>query len=285
MRILLTAPVYISQDVHYDFIKETIDSIVTKYEYDVVLVNNYIKQGYEQKVKNLCSTLLSNPLGNNVSSAWNEGIKYGLANGFDYVFIINLDIIFNPEAIDNLVAFAEKNGRNKLYTCSEWQNRSTIKAIDIVDNGEALELHTIKSDDVWQYSDEHPHFSCFAVTKEFIEAMEKYEQGLKETKPGYFDTNFNKAYFEDQDYHQRILIAKANGVDVNAIKVNSAVFYHYGSRTIKSDEQLELENNINYELNRQYFKTKFGYDSHGQVPTNDERVKMGYKTPFNEPRQ
>lgn len=284
MKILFTAPVYISNQLHYDFVEETINSIKTPYEHQIVLVENYIcDDNYGNKVKALCDVLLPNPCGNNVSGGWNEGIKFGLKNGFDYIFVINLDIIFHKDAIQNIINYMEANKEPALYTCSEWNDRRTINSLELEYQKDVVILHKFGKDNpdvnVWEAVDNHPHFSCFVVTKSGIDRLADFEKGTKEPTPGLFDTGFEKAYFEDQDYHQRLLLA-----GLQSVKVNSSIFYHYGSRTIKSDEELENKNVVNYEANREYFKKKWGYDSHGQVPTDEERIKMSFKTAFNIPR-
>lgn len=282
MKVLITAPIFISQQVHLDFIQETLASIKTKHDFQIYLVRNYIAPEYIDAYSQLRESFgaydVDNDIGNNVSHAWNIGIDYGLTNKFDYILIPNLDIIFHPECIDNLVGFAEsrKGDNSVLWTGSEWTNRRNINTLVIKESGGRLELNTGSEKHDWEVFDEHPHFSCFMISPTTIARLGEYERNIGEPRPGFFDKGFNKAYFEDQDYHQRILNA-----NFKALRCNKAIFYHYGSRTIKSDVQVEKENSVSYEGNRKYFETKWGYDSHGKVPTNEERVELAYDRPFN----
>lgn len=283
MKIVIAAPLYASNFAHIDFIEETLDSIKSKHDIEVVLIENYVAPQLISKVKAFGYKILPNPLGNNVSSAWNEGIKYGFNHGADYVLIPNLDIIFREDTIDIMVEYAEKNKINGVVTAGEWTEVETIHTLKIEDNEGRLKVIG-KEEHHWDEVDSHPHFSCFMVNKKGLKNLRIYEEGLAEPLPGLFDVNYDKAYFEDQDFHQRILLAESNGIDITGVRINRAIFFHYGSRTIKSDGQLEMENTYSYEKNREYYAKKFGYDSHGKVPTNEERVKLSYKTPFNKLR-
>ena len=291
MKLVITAPLYVSKQAHIDFIDETIKSIKTKHDYEIIFIENYIDpllRSQVMEVLNGKGDIIKNPIGNNVAAGWNEGIREALKRGAEYVLIPNLDIIFHPEAIDNLVEFADNWENPGVFSCSEWTNRRTINNLKIEpvskDGKIKLDIFDGETHHDWDaYDTEHPHFSCFMVSFMGIERLAQYEKDFAEPELGLFDPGYVSAYFEDQDYHQRILMAKHNGVQIEAIKVNSAIFYHYGSRTIKSDEQLERENTNTYEKNRIYFKNKFGYDSHGLVPTNGERVQLSFPYPFNIP--
>ena len=188
------------------------------------------------------------PNENNVSKAWNKGIKLGLEWGARYVIVANSDIIMHESLIDNLVQFAERHPEFILWTASEHTDLRTIKNAELDDN-----------------YDEHPHFSCFMVNQRLLDTV------------GYFDENFVPAYFEDSDFHYRILLSGNK-----AAKTGSAKFYHYGSRTIKLDHELERHNVITYEKNRAYLKEKWGFDPHGHVfEPPEEMLKVGYSYPFN----
>lgn len=281
MKLLFTAPVYISTKTHLGFIQETLESINTKHKHTIYLVENYIAEEHEGDFKALVkkhkAIVKKNPDGNNVAAGWNQGIKYGIDEGFDYFFVINLDIIFKDTAIDNLIDFAQEKPEALIWTCSEWPDRRTFFDVEIERvSYDKLKLTDGSKEHDWDRYDEHPHFSCFMINKRTIDMLKRHEKDLAEPEPGYFDSHFKRAYFEDQDYHQRVLMA-----GFTAYKCNEALFYHYGSRTIKADKQLEEENVHSYESNRKYFKDKWGYDSHGKVPSNLERVKLSHLYPFN----
>jgi len=261
-KIAITFPIYINNEDHFYFTKKTLDSIKTKHDYEVYVVENYVNKEFRDKVDTLYSddriSSFINPTGNNVSAAWNLGIETAFSRSIDIVLVPNNDIIFHPECIDNLVEFTN-NEEFVMWTALEHGN-----------------LRGLLSADVGTSYDNHPGFSLFAVTRSGINKLKEMEKNTFEPLPGMFDPGYDKAYFEDQDFHQRILRA---GFDAG--KTSSARYYHFGSRTIKVDESLNNENFITYEKNRRYFEHKWGYDSHGKAPNNKERVEWGYKTAFN----
>lgn len=253
MKIYISIPLYVTNELHADFARQTIDSITSSHGHQIRLG---LVENTEDAAKNLYfaprfrqgTNLDITPNDNNVSKAWNIGIQLGMDWGADYIIVPNADIVFNKQCIDNLVLFAQEHPGFVMWTASDWAN-----------------LRTIQSPDMDNNFDEHPHFSCYMVDKTFF------------NKVGKFDENFSPAYFEDNDMHHRILVG-----GYTAAKTGSAKFYHYGSRTIKSDDELNKKNGVTYEKNRQYFKSKWGYDPHGAALSNAERLEVGYAHPFND---
>ena len=220
MRIFLTLPVYHSSDVLFDFTKQTLESIKSEeHDLHILLINNYSlpefypaqdKFNLHESVKSF--KVIDNPKGNQVPAAWNLGIKTGLTPhqngaGFekaDYVIVANNDLILHPECIDNLVKFANAHQEFILWSASEWLDRKTLTEAPL--------------EDVFS---EHPHFSFFMVNQKTIDTV------------GWIDENLKLGYFEDSDFHTRLLLSGNK-----AGKTEWAKFYHYGSRTIKVDEIL-----------------------------------------------
>lgn len=265
MKIGITFPIYIRNDEHLYFTQQTLESIQTKYEHEIVLVINHLEEKYKRAIYDLGGDypILSypdNPDGNNVSSGWNYGIKTLFNRGIEFVLVPNNDIIMHPQCIDNLVDFWQQTkDKYIMWTAMQHSPMRTIKTVQPGDS-----------------HDNHPGFSFFAVSKEGVEKLAQAEQGTSEPVPGLFDPGYKGAYFEDQDYHQRILRAGFDGG-----KTASALYYHFGSRTITVDQELNHTNYSTYEHNRKYFTEKWGYDAHGRGFSNEERVELGYKTAFN----
>ena len=274
MKLIISLPIYISNELHAEFTEGTVRSIKTSHDHEIILINNYCAPEYLSRMKALTKVIPNTE--NNVSSAWNLGISYGIGRKADYVLTPNNDLIFRHDAVDNLVKFACLHPEFVLWTAAEYTDMRT------------LELHQPDNN-----FDEHPHFSCFMVSSKFPEILKGKEKEIPDeailktskklnrllAKPalGYFDTNFRIAYFEDQDMAHRI--ARAG---LRAVKTGSALFYHFGSRTIKVDDELNKANVRNYEDNRWYFKEKWGYDPHQFCPASEgERLEKSYKNPFN----
>ena len=262
MNVAVIIPVYHGNELHYDFTKQTVESITIENpeikESRIYLIVNYSRPEYYPP--NFLSpkiplTIMDNPKGNHVGSAWNLGIKTTLQAGFDYVIVCNNDIIFHKKAIDNLIDFAQKHQEYILWTAGEWPNLRTIKTVD----------DAVFDDNF----DEHPHFSCFMVSKKIVDTV------------GWFDEKLTMAYHEDGDMHYRILLSGNK-----AVKVSKARFYHYGSRTISVDDNIYAINRRSYESNRDYIKKKWNVDFHQKAYDPPEKIfeeeKDIYKFPFND---
>jgi GT2 family glycosyltransferase len=89
-----------------------------------------------------------------------------------------------------------------------------------------------------------------------------------------FDEQIKPAYTEDQDMHWRIILE-----GYKAVGYEGARFYHYGSRTIKSDPVLLEANHISHDRNMKYFIRKWGDRPDTMAdPFKTERM---FRTPFN----
>lgn len=265
MKILIGSPLYISYPLHLEFTQEWLNSIKTTHAHIIYNVVNYVDpdmQGLLEMMScpsnPLNQKLDNNPKGNNISAAWNMMLKYGMKETCDYMIICNNDLVFRHDTVDNLIKFAQSKPDGLMWTASEYDDYYTIED-DILDDN----------------FDEHPHFSCFAMSPVGINALRAHEDGTSEQIPGFFDESFAPAYFEDVDMHNRII--RAGG---KAYKTGSAKFYHYGSRTINVDDDLHKTNLRTYEKNRSYFVNKWGFDHHSRVIDNDAPERFKYQEPF-----
>lgn len=261
MKLIIGIPIYITDPLHIDFTRQTLESINTSHDKQIFIVSNYVKPEFQEEVDKLIKEFHAvNYVNekNSVSAAWNRAIDAAVLQNVDYILLPNNDIVFHPDCIDNLIKFAEEHQDGILWTANTHDNLRTLKTAEMNDS-----------------FDEHPHFSCFMMSLKGVEKLQEIEKDTKEPMPGYFDEGFEAAYFEDNDMHNRILRAK-----LKAYKTASALFYHYGSRTIKVDEDLYLKNNVTYNKNRDYFKSKWGFDPHGSAVENDDPIRFKFKEPF-----
>lgn len=85
------------------------------------------------------------------------------------------------------------------------------------------------------------HYSCFSLGSNIVK------------KIGLFDEYIYPAYFEDNDYNDRMINAGfADYILCPGIQVDD----HGGSQTIKSDENLKKRNDETFERNKQYYNNK-----------------------------
>lgn len=248
MKVGIGAAAYISNDVHMQFAKETIDSIKSEeHEIEFCFIVNYLGEASYREYLESIGTVLDNTE-NIVSRSWNRAIDLLLEHGCDYVIVPNLDLVFKSNLVDNLVHFAVTHPQYILMTALPWGEKESIE--------QAVER---------EESPETPHFSCFMVDERLFE------------KVGRFDENFKAAYNEDLDMHYRIKLAGEV-----AVGFEGARFFHQGggSRTIQSDPDLLRRNHITHNSNDIYFRAKWGY----KPPTaSDEFTKDMYKYPFDDP--
>jgi GT2 family glycosyltransferase len=251
MKIAITAPVYLTNREHIKYLNLTTKSTVSANHEIVWLpcenyVNpelkplSYIFDHEPSEVKVLYPTGQQS-----VSKAWNKGIEEGARVGCNYILVINTDIVFKSNAIDRLVDFAEKHSEAVMWTMTECPDLANIE--------KCIEDESFS---------EHPLFSCFMVKADFFGHV------------GRFDENFTPAYFEDNDMHARLALA-----ELKAYSYGGARFYHFGSRTVKSDRAL-VNKNLQLVLQSQlYFFQKWG---HLTVDYVEQMREVYYKHPYNE---
>jgi len=230
-----------------EFTKITLSTIYSKHPYKLIIIDNgstdrtgkYL-DGLEG-IENIKVIRFKENIG--AGPAWNYGIQYAMRKfQSKYFLIANNDILLHPEAIDILIKAIDFT---KCILTSATDISGTVSCPEDV-----LKMKVPKKTRLT----EAPEFSCFMLKTETIQ------------KIGYFDEKFYPAYFEDNDYHYRIRLA-----GLKAVKTNRALYFHYGSRTIKNDEKIHNISNLGYTANREYYRQKWG-----GLP--GEEI---YKTPFN----
>lgn len=248
MRIGIGFPIYLSNELHLDFAVQTLNSIKSE-KHDLVFagaVNHVANEEWLLKLAQSRETTFLYNNENNVSMAWNRTVEHLLKLGCRYVLVPNLDLILKENCLDRLVDFAEAHPEHILWTASAWADLRGIQSAP-EDEGVA----------------EAPHFSCFMVDARLFE------------KVGYFDENFRPAYNEDLDMHYRIKLASET-----AVIYGGARFYHFGSRTIKCDPELEKLNVATHSRGDQYFISKWGLKPPG---AGDPKLTEGmYKFPYSD---
>lgn len=228
------------------YTKQCIESIKTTHDYRILLIDNASTDETLVEAGKLVSNTFSHLRNNeklSCAQSWNVGVKDAFERGYEYVLILNNDIILHPTAIDTLVKRFEK-GDAAMVTCMDVRGETTPDALQyITPNPETPEA-------------EHPNFSAFMISTEYWD------------KIGEFDEEFFPAYFEDNDAHYRMKLA-----GLRAIVLPTALFYHYGSRTQNeaSGTGAPIVSSPAFERNRWYYTQKWG------GPPGQER----YTIPFN----
>lgn len=265
MRIAITTPIFVRNDEHRNVLNFMTKSLVSL-DHDLVFipVENYIAPQYlplpyqfMHAMEEVVITKGRQPQG--VSKAWNDGILKAQELECDYVIVCNEDIVFKSNAIDRLVALAQK------YQEPGVANHSFVyehKDVVMWTASAYSDLSFLENSQEDENVSEHPHFSCFMVKPDFFKHV------------GKFDENFMPAYLEDGDMHARLALS-----GLKALIFGGSRFYHFGSRVIKSDHDAWDDNKITFPKNQAYFVEKWGHP-----PVNDvEKMREVYfKHPYNQ---
>ena len=222
---VLTVP-YITTQKLYEYAIETMDSLKSEHELYKIAVCNSCYPSYSEWMLRRNDEVIYNDK-NILSRAWNKGIRRAKELGFDLVFIPNLDVEFHPKTLDNLVKWAEIHKENAVTASVCYEDYNEFKAAKLVDS---------HSEGFGRSS-----FSSFLVR---ISEWEKI---------GEFDEVFEPAYYEDNDYSYRLVLAKAKFGTAN-----DSIFWHRVSSTIKNDTDLNSNWNPIFEANAKRYAEKWG---------------------------
>jgi len=206
----------------------TLGSIKSKIPHNIIIVDNASTDGTLQLLDDLSKfpnqIHIRNKQRISLAKAWNMGLKRAMQDPeFKYAFVINNDIVFEDYCVDVLVKFVEEHPEYVIVSGVDRVPRQPVidKVVDHVCD-----------------------FSACLITRTCIE------------KIGFFDENFEGAYFEDNDYHTRVF---RDGL--KSCMVLAAGFNHFKSRTINEGmtpfEQGTQQ--VYFERNRAYFKRKWGF--------------------------
>lgn len=243
------------------YTRACIESIKTKHEYRILLIDNASTDETRVEAEKMVSDRFSHKRNEErwaCAKSWNYGVRDAFDRGFEYVLVLNNDVILHPDAIDSLVERFEVFNAPEII--DPIKSLAMVTCLDM--RGESVEGNTERPDKMLSFNKddvpetEHPCFSGFMINKQCWE------------KVGEFDEGFAPAYFEDNDYHNRINLA-----GMKAIVYPPAMFYHYGSKTTTEGLKPDPETHKRFEANRSYYVGKWG----GQPG------REGYKTPFNNP--
>lgn len=224
MKIGVVIPIY----NQFELAAGALASVQTQHDWEPVVVDNWRNN-------------------RGVAAAWNLGIEQCWNNRCDYVLVINDDVVLSKWTIDNQVAALEKQESKEsgLVLTTAWATTppDPSSPASMAYYGEPpMEAAWIPGAD----------FACFMINKVCWQVV------------GRFDENFHPAYFEDNDYHRRILMA-----NFSARIVPQAPYYHYGSQTQKSANVVQSEQ---FEKNKHYYQKKWGGAPGAEI----------YANPFNQ---
>ena len=196
-----------------------------------------------------------------LAKAWNNGIREAINDGCEYIIVSNDDVLFAPFTIDEMV----KETRSALTDYRKDKIRSDgseiikepvlFAPLDVSETfDDPLEIIWSKKSTEFKFR-EQELFSCVMITPRTIE------------KVGWFDENFDPAWHEDTDYHQRCF-----KMNYGTVKFQIP-YIHRGSITTK-----KLTRPLNSMRGQQYYVKKWG-----SYTRDAEKEGELFNTPYNRP--
>lgn len=216
------------------YTKWTLDSIKLEPDQALFLINN----GSHDETREYLMEYAKNDgvffldLEKNVGCArsWNMGIQMAFENlNCENCLILNNDILLKKNTIPMMIADLKRDGVALISGINISGKCSTEEEFFGLPEGEG-----------GAYS-EDPDFSCFGINKKSYLDV------------GLFDPQIYPAYFEDNDYHRRIMLV---GLKAQKNKCNS--YWHYGSRCLKGDPLVTDWLQYCFLLNQNYYHKKWG---------------------------
>lgn len=237
-----------------EYTKQCIETIKTTEDHVIIVVDDFSDDGTKEYLKQLSDDredfiVLTDLDTYSLAEKWNLGIDVAVGDGCDTFLICNNDIIFNIYTIDRLARrlCLARETKDRVGMVTAHNVRTSVSVDDIEDYPEVIDGTEASN----------PDFSCFLLDKLVFDDI------------GEFDDGYCPCFFEDNDYHIRMVQG-----GWRAISITSAPYYHYGSITQNSIEG-GLCSSPQFEANRAYFKDKFGFIPGD--PAYDEAVQAGEK--------
>lgn len=214
--------IYHESDEHVVLAKNTMGSMPKDIE-KVAIVNKL----HDKSILKLFSTHTQNSE-NCLARAWNIGLEM-LFLKYDYVLVMGLDHLVNTNTISDLMSFAKKYPGAGLWSATATNEFNEFSQEEFNIDQKALVKHGDGS------------FSFFIIHKDAFK------------KVGKFDEEFRPAYFEDNDYLERLWKSGYQPLRATNIK-----FYHLFQGTVNHGNEIKQQYPIFMQKNLELFKKKWG---------------------------
>lgn len=229
--------------VNWNSLKVTIECLeslqkVNYPNFEVIVVDNASTDGSAEKIEELFPemTLIKSEKNYGWGGGTNVGLKYAMESGSDYIWLLNNDLVVEPDALGKLVAAAERTNeavlvspilyfystRTRIQHCGsefDWKNYVVRNISDLG------EIASINEKDFWTWC------TAVLVKREVVE------------KVGYFDEKYF-IYFDDLDYSARAMSAgcrhklessakvyhRSHSADVGGIRSHPLHYFYYMTR-------------------------------------------------------
>jgi O-antigen biosynthesis protein len=207
------------------YLRPMAESIVSKHPWKLLVVDNASTDGTYEWATSAGFECIRNPENYGAARSWNQIITWGRSHDdCDAIYILNNDIILHRDTIDRIAETITVNHKDAATGC------------DIGHELQCMPIDSILAEPRYNTS---MNFSCFALSPSTIDRV------------GLFDENFKIAYFEDNDYHHRLM-----NLGLDGVCDTWAPFVHFASRTIRENI---VSNAVAFDQNKAYFMSKYGF--------------------------
>ncbi len=206
--LAIVCVLYINSDLHLALAQETLASIRCPLPHQKIAVINRLRdlRSDREFVENSFDYVIQNDQ-NILARGWNRGVREALQAGHRYVLLPNMDIVFHPECIGNLVEFANQSRREVIWSATPVVEEKELSGVS---------LSTERRADVY--------FSCFLLDHRLFQTV------------GEFDEQFRPAYYEDIDMLYRMKLMGEVGASSS-----SARYFHYELGSMKGDAMVGID--------------------------------------------
>lgn len=206
--------------------------------FDLIVIDNGSNDGTSEYLKNFEKEhsnlkVIYNTENLGYSKANNQGIEIALKSDYEYIGLLNNDILFTPNWLEDTLKIFEYDSQLGMVAPRDAGRRKFFKKKLTSDNYILYYKDYLKRfKEPLKYMLE-PLFSCVIVKRQVIE------------KIGLMDVNYTPAFWEDQDYCLRALYAGFSLATSNI----SFVFHNHSTTSSAISKEI-------YERNREYFYKK-----------------------------
>ena len=214
----------------YDLTLNCIDSVLkSSYKnFKIILIDNEAQNSFPYEI-NKCEKIqiIKNQNNEGFSKANNQGIKYSIKHGFDYVLLLNNDTLIKNDLIDSLIQQSSTLNQKIIQPLILNYDGSKIWNAGGKINNFFGTFQTLEKGKGFKYFKRNRTYTdwftgcCVLIKVEIFNHV------------GYFDERFF-AYYEDVDYSIRL---KKMGYSI-ALMTNSYL-QHYESASSKSINKIE----------------------------------------------
>ena len=196
--------------------------------FKIILIDNESQNDFSDEInKNEKIYIIKNKNNEGFARANNQGIKYSLKNGFDYVLLLNNDTLITNNLLDSLIKQ------------SNTLNQKIIQPLILNYDGTKIWNAGGTINNFFGTFKTHKKGESFTGLKSNMDFTDWFTGCCVLIKSevfndiGYFDENFF-AYYEDIDFSIRL---KANGYSIAML--NDSYLKHFESASSKSNNQSE----------------------------------------------